>query len=456
MDRHTHIRAVLVSLFTALLFCVPASMLHAASPQQNKAPATLLKANVSPQYLTDVNGTLFFFGTNGLWKSDGSETGTVLVKPFGPTTQIAAPQRLNPGPPTSAGLLPTAAGNLLFFVLDVGSNERQLWRSDGTAEGTFAVKTVQNGEIANLVALDGTLLFMANTELWRSDGSVAETTKVTNFDSLYVSTQGIVIGKTLFFVSGASCGLWKTDGTTQGTLLVKADLHPRAISGLCPYLGVNFNGTLFFSADTDEHGRELWKSDGTPEGTRLVKDFAPGPDSSEARPLAVANGHLFVSAVRNNVSELWTSDSTSGDFVKVTPASIGSCGVFSTTGGRLFFTAVFVEGKSCVLWQSDGTPGGTGLVKDIAPVRDEANDEPLANVYGELLFTTGRDSLYQGIWKSNGTAEGTVLLQDLPINGRALFTVSGGHIFFGSDFDLWVMPTMAVVENPLFLPLLTR
>jgi len=37
------------------------------------------------------------------------------------------------------------------------------------------------------------------------------------------------------------------------------------------------NGTLFFAADDGMTGRELWKTDGTPEGTVLVKDINPNP-----------------------------------------------------------------------------------------------------------------------------------------------------------------------------------
>ena len=51
------------------------------------------------------------------------------------------------------------------------------------------------------------------------------------------------------------------------------------------------NDTLFFSAGVN--GRELWKSDGTSEGTLLVKDINPDSESSSLWRLTNVNGTLF-------------------------------------------------------------------------------------------------------------------------------------------------------------------
>src|SRR5262249_59710908 len=64
--------------------------------------------------------------------------------------------------------------------------------------------------------------------------------------------------------------LWKSDGTTAGTVLVGS------VGSYAPAYLTNVNGTLFFSDFDSVHGRELWKSDGTAAGTTLVKDVNPG------------------------------------------------------------------------------------------------------------------------------------------------------------------------------------
>jgi ELWxxDGT repeat protein len=117
-----------------------------------------------PEHLTDVNGTLFFAaddGTNGteLWKSDGTEAGTVMVKDIASSPQPhSLPEHL------------TDVNGTLFFAAGKMTYGRELWKSDGTEAGTLMVKDIKPGgssldyvsvENNYLTNVDGTLFFYA-------------------------------------------------------------------------------------------------------------------------------------------------------------------------------------------------------------------------------------------------------------------------------------------------------
>ena len=68
--------------------------------------------------------------------------------------------------------------------------------------------------------------------------------------------------------------LWVTDGTPEGTVLVK-DIAPGGASSGPIYITDIGNGNIAFRAQDMVNGWELWRSDGTPENTFLVQDINP-------------------------------------------------------------------------------------------------------------------------------------------------------------------------------------
>ena len=56
---------------------------------------------------------------------------------------------------------------------------------------------------------------------------------------------------------------------------------------------LNVNGTLFFRAAEGINGFELWKSDGTTGGTAMLKEINPGSGSSCPNYFTVYNGKLY-------------------------------------------------------------------------------------------------------------------------------------------------------------------
>ncbi len=135
---------------------------------------------------------------------------------------------------------------------------------------------------------------------------------------------------------------------------------------------------MFFSRSTAEYGAELWVEEGGV--VSLVKDINPG-----------------------------TADSSPFNFRAAT---------FSGTEGVYFLADTAAEGIE--LWKSDGTEGGTVLVKDINP---GVGDAFLAGVFPlSMEVIPGTNFMWFGAnngtggnepWMTDGTSGGTTLVTDL-------------------------------------------
>lgn len=114
---------------------------------------------------------------------------------------------------------------------------------------------------------------------------------------------------------------------------------------------------------------------------------------------------------------------------------------------RLFFTADDgTNGRE--LWITDGTTGGSFLVRAINP--DNARYAPgpaeLTDVNGTLYFTADDERHGRELWKSDGTESGTQLVRDLNLGesdglnvyGTTLANVNG-RLFFTNNGTLWVL-----------------
>jgi ELWxxDGT repeat protein len=348
----------------------------------------------------------------------------------------------------------TAVNNLVYFSAIDDSHGRELWKSDGTAAGTVLVKDMYPGSASSnpmaFTNVNGTLFFAVNIspdgfELWKSDGTSAGTIKLKDFKFIQLSNPDIQLnhvpiklvaaGSTLFFTANNSAftyDLWKSDGTAAGTIEVKKGITvaqaPVSTSRISPEL-VNVNGILYFFGDS---GKQLWKSDGTTPGTVLVKDgFVNDSFTNEEfiyHPLKLTSsgGNLyFTYGSKANGRELWKSDGTAAGTVLVkdiTPGSEYFTGstdfrsLHDLSGVLYFVSSVKTAGaEKNELWKSNGTAAGTVLVKDLGSTTNAYDPyiESIESVGKTLFFTIKNNSYGKELWKSDGTAAGTKLVKDL-------------------------------------------
>ena len=437
---------VLLALFLVVSFVVVAGCGKNGSGEADGTPPVVLFALDN--------------GTDGaeLGVTDGTPANTLMVKDIRPGTSGAS---------LSTPDDYVIVNRMAYFAADDGTNGRELWKSDGTETGTVLVKDIYvgvNGSApSGFFAHNGFVLFRATdgvngTELWRTDGTEAGTYMVKDINLGANSSNPIwfaALGNIVLFSAGDGTNgseLWRTDGTEAGTFMVK-DIYPGTGGG--PVFAPAFkdvvitgnssnptglvaaNGNVYFAAvsevDGTNIGSELWKSNGTEAGTVLVADLMPGTNSSSPAFFVEINGTVLFTTGAVAVSgppakgfkarigggpRLYKTDGTEAGTVLIRefPNSIGAD--FVAYNDEVFF-AVDDGVVDTELWKSNGTEAGTVLVKDIRQslvlAKGSSGSDPrYLTVANGLLFFVATDSDNdRELWRSDGTEAGTQRVKNI-------------------------------------------
>jgi ELWxxDGT repeat protein len=431
-----------------------------------------------------------FYGQK--WRSNGTQAGTIYLEKYSKSGSLIYTAE-------------TSSGKLYFYSTGTNGFGSQLWITDGTDAGTVLVKEIQSSEgLFELVTSGETLYFInggdqidTHNELWKSDGTATGTVPffkpnggrshmlATHQGRLYFSHQTATEGREI----------WTSDGSTANTKIL-ANINPGSESSDPDHL-VSAGNYLFFTADDATYGRELWRTDGTAEGTVRVKDIYEGRNGSSINQLTAVGDHVFFFATDNDGSSLWRSDGSPAGTIKLLtdispegPQVAGSSlfyfyyhswadskiflgrsngtpegtlplleieqdpmtGDFpsclynehKTAGDTLYFPYATME-KGCELWRSDGTAASTKLVQDILPGSDSSHAAPLAYVNNLMLLRVAMyptddysiEGLDDELWVTDGTAGGAKLLLNINLtplsSAPSYFNHADSKLFFIAD-----------------------
>jgi len=267
-----------------------------------------------------------------------------------------------------------------------------------TAAGTECCET----------SLRSKVFFTANVpglgrELWASDGTRNGTKLVRQFTAGEGSTffrEFARVGNQVYFTIQRANGfqMWRTNGLARGTRLVRnfpITAQPQNLVGL--------KGKVYFKSKTAALGSELWVSNGTGKGTRPLIDLNPGSASSNATPIRAYRGRVYIDAYAG--------------------------------AGRP------------TLWSTDGTRVGTRAVADLDPQQRVSDPDIVdSTIMGGRLYLWVEDRIREGssprrtdLWITNGTQAGTRLVANtnardfLNRTARPQTVASKGWIFYQSD-----------------------
>lgn len=365
---------------------------------------------------------------------------------------------------------------------------------------------------SSAISFDGRRFFTATTdrlggELWITDGTVINTrlfadicpgSCASNPANFYVE------GTNLYFSAddgqhGAE--LWRLAAGSNTPTLV-SDINPGA-PGSTPTrftrLSFRINSTVvsrtFFSATTQEHGREVWRlTAGSAPTVALERDINPGTGSSSPTSFAVLNTlqvsvaarsaglqsevlsldytsttapasgitimsgfgtsaqrfaepelvalgpnmYVVVRDFNTASSELWVTQGTVPTTIKLRTAN----SIVALTSNAALFRLFFVSGSgsSALLAISDGTLAGTSNVSAAG-----VTPQNLVSLGNRVLFTGIASGSGRELFSSDGTVAGTGLLKEV-VSGSAgitetiIFkpTVSQTRALLAFDDKLWI------------------
>lgn len=352
-----------------------------------------------------------------LWVSDGTKAGTKMVKDIFPgetSSGVAWMQRFN--------------DKVVFQAQGDVDTGVELWISDGTAEGTKMIKDIHffgSSNPSGFTQLNETQFVFCAQDfdsetfgstpqkwLWISDGTEEGTKLLKDCDVRHPGMNKASdnelhfcrMGRKVFFKADSKDQmygeeLWITDGTTEGTIMLK-DINKQVVDEVTgatagssiDWLTNFYNEKIFFKAYSADStgGNEPWMSDGTPEGTKQIADLFPGVNAN-----GIPNGYgAFTPRVykdkvifRGYAGSAFGEELVATDFtpegtkmikdLRTTPTDAGTMSswpdIFVEFDGVLFMKAnsgvdANITGElGLELFYTDGTPEGTKMQSDMNP-----------------------------------------------------------------------------------------
>ena len=358
----------------------------------NAQPAGSVEPNGGSSSYVQVGDHIFFsaydsaFGEE-LWKTDGTTDGTIRVKD------------ISPGPAGTSLQQLTEHDGLLFFNAIEGASgsvtfsplHGSLWVSDGTAEGTRVVDSPVADSMVS-TATSG-LVFANNRGLWRYQNG-SKTLLLSSGDVYGVSLiEGRVYFKTAF---NTGAGLWTTDGTVDGTVRL-TDFDTSALAAS--------DGLLYYSTSDGPLWR-VWQTDGTLAGTPddPLFEFSLNPSQVEIqdKTFYFSTHDSFVGPAR-----YWSFDTSDPVLREISDQEgqriLGRVDFPARPEWDFYFSGLDESGE---LWRTDGTGEGTVRLSEFAES---------ATAFGDHLLFADSD---QQLWRTDGTIEGTIPLKEITVGDK--------------------------------------
>jgi ELWxxDGT repeat protein len=395
----------------------------------------------------------FFWGNDEstgyeLWVTDGTESGTHLVKDF----NVGSGNTVI-GVSESAYGTNIKDGKLYFFAHSDGYGIEP-WVTDGTEEGTFMLKDVDTGSFNSSSSTKLQLFYEYNNEmyfvasqfnsyedaLYKTDGTTAGTTLIKNTGDTMITNFFKKDGVLYFFSNNSGLiKIWTSDGTEEGTQVVSTFPNTFSATGINSIQPVEINGTLYVKLRHDDIGVELFKLDNSFNPV-LVKDVAEGSTSGlstissydDVLTLQNYNDKIWFLARINDTStrQIWMSDGTEEGTIDLTSSLNGSAGntndynMIATSFGVFCIYTNNVTGSELYFYGSNLsnenftkiTPFKTypNPTQDVLNISEMLNNIEIYNLEGKKVLQSQNTQLID----VSGLTRGTYIIKAQTVEGK--------------------------------------
>ena len=404
-----------------------------------------------PTKMANFDGKLIFlFSTTDLWISNGTSAGTNMIKKLKFLTFES-----------THGKWGFLNNKFLFTASILTEDDYELWQSDGTEMGTEQLKNINtttnpfpnNSSAPNyFTTINNKLYFKTlKDEIWQTDGTVNGTVFIQNISHpsnsstnspafIYTSNSYLLYS---YYDIQNGYELWKTNGITQN-ILKNITTYNKPSLGSDKKVRV---GNVWYFNGADYHGAELWKSDGTSEGTVLVKDLNSGIFSAIIQEIVAVGSTVYFTAIFSNEdnTRLFKTDGTENGTVEI---NVYDSNVYlypnylTPSINKLYFKGYNIGIQTP--WISLGSASSTKpLLVNYEYSQAFSN---LVSVEDKLFFTSS------GLWISDGTQENTYKVfgnetVNVPLNPIRLIEFKNKVYFFSQYRDINFVMKYALFES---------
>lgn len=422
---------------------------------QNVNPESLTDDS-NPNSFVDFGGELAFLANDGtntlIWVSDGAAAGTKQLPNVNPANGVSLPTALS-----------VMNGSLYFFALD-RSAMSQLMRvdtTDGAAQALAPLAPMYSPagyynppcRDQRAAVMNNNLYFAAEHgggyELFKTDGTTAGTVAVTNLTTdtfAFVPCSLTTVGNHVYFTAYTATGLqlWATDGTTAGTVQVSNVTGLLSQPGPTPTV---LNGQFYFASYDSTNSSQLWKTDGTAAGTVMTATFpSENGNFTSVWPIGVLSGKLLLEAlIGTSPPQLRISDGTQAGTTPLDTPPLSQIANVTIIGSKAYFPIQSTT-TSSEPWVTDGTQAGTFMLKD-TNLQQSSNPLWFGDFRGEAIFEVLDANTGSQLYRTNGTTDGTIPIG--PIGAApppTLPTDRRPHLASGQNFFFSAVDSNAGVE----------